>query len=277
MQKVYVFNNQEAASKWLAMTFSALIAKNNRLNKKTTLGFATGVTPLLMYRYLIMLNKGTLALEKRFVDDKNIELQKPISWKNVTTFNLDEFVGVNEKHPELFFNYMKQHLFNDLDLKPENIHFPNGNAIDIEKAAQAYEAAISENGNIDLQLISLGINGHMAYNEPGTPLDSLTHVATLSAETRKNLVTQGKFKDLQETPTLALTVGVGTILEKMNHVIMVAFGTSKAQMVSLMLEGTVNSEVTASALQNHKNCLFVLDKEAASKLKGTNLQIIPMN
>lgn len=277
MQKVLVFKSQESASEYLAITFAAKIAKNNSLNKKTILGFATGVTPLLMYKHLIALKKGTFTTQTNFLNNQSVDLRNPVSWENVITFNLDEFVGVTKDHSELFFNYMQTHLFKDLNLQPQNIHFPDGNASDIKLSAQNYEDEITKNGNIELQLISLGINGHMAYNEPGTPLDSWTHEATLSPETRRNLVAQKKFDSLEATPTSALTVGVKTILEKMNEVIMVSFGKTKAEMTKLMIEGPVNSQITASALQNHKNCIFILDKDAAIKLNGKNIELIHMD
>jgi glucosamine-6-phosphate deaminase len=161
---------------------------------------------------------------------------------------------------------MNDYLFKDLDLNPQNIHFPNVYTNDKTKAAQDYETAIKNFNGIDFQLITLGINGHMAYNEPGTPLDTYTHVAKLSDETRNNLVAKKKFSDLKTTPTEAMTVGVKTILE-MRQVILASFGTSKAEMTRRMLQEPITPKVTSSALQKHKNCVFILDQEAASKLK----------
>lgn len=288
MQEIIVFKNQEQASDWLSLVFSAMIAKHNAQQKRTVLGFATGVSPLIMYEKLIAIHQGKYQIdqttftkllkvtEQLFDIDlkillKNHDIQKhelpieSLSWKEVVTFNLDEFIGLNKDHKEEFANYMNRYLFKDLDLNRKNIHFPNVYTNDKVKAAQDYETAIKNFNGIDLQLVSLGMNGHMAYNEPGTPLDTYTHVATLSDETRDNLVAQKKFSDLKTTPTHAMTVGVKTILE-MKQVIMIAFGTSKAQMTRRMLQEEVSSEVTSSALQKHKNCVFIFDQAAASKL-----------
>jgi glucosamine-6-phosphate deaminase len=160
---------------------------------------------------------------------------------------------------------MDTHLFQFLNLKESNIFIPDGLSNDPHGEAIKYEEAIDAKGGIDLQYITLGTNGHMAYNEPGTKLDTLTHVVKLDDETRKVLVKQNKFPTYNETPDSAITVGVQTIA-KMKEVMMVVVGAHKADIAKEMVEGPVTEKVPSSALQNHKNCIFVFDKAGASKL-----------
>ena len=241
-QKIILFKNSEMASTWVANYFNDYIKKN----PKAVLGFATGVSPLLTYKLLQKYSKeGT-------------------NWEGITSFNLDEFIGVPVEHPESFKAQMMNNLFNGVNIKKENILLPNGLAEDPKTEANKYEKLIKSKGGIDLQYISLGANGHMAYNEPGTSLDTLTHVAELEDFTRKVLVEQKKFPTYDETPKNAITVGVKTIM-KFKEMIMVSLGESKAEPTKKMLEGPITSDIPSSALQKHKNTVFVLD-EAASKL-----------
>lgn len=241
-KEIILFKNADMASIWVANYFDEYI-KNN---PKSVLGFATGVSPLLTYKLLKKYSKeGT-------------------NWEGITAFNLDEFIGVPIDHPESFRSQMMKNLFNGVNIKKENIFLPNGLSDNPKKEAKTYEKLIKSKGGIDLQYISLGANGHMAYNEPGTSLKTLTHVAKLEDFTRKVLVEQKKFSSLDETPVSAITVGVKTIM-KFKGMIMVALGDSKAEPTKKMLEGPITSDIPSSALQKHKNTVFVLD-EASSKL-----------
>jgi glucosamine-6-phosphate deaminase len=189
----------------------------------------------------------------------------------VVTFNLDEFVGIDPNHPQAFVKQMRNNLFDHIDINPENINIPNCEATNAEKEAEKYENTIIQKGPIDFQYISLGVNGHMAYNEPGTSLESKTHVAKLTSETIVDMVNKGKFASNEDAPKEAITMGVQTLLKYTEKMMMVSYGLHKAEVTRVMLEDKPNSEVTASALQNHKNCFYVLDKDAASKLSDKTL------
>ncbi len=243
MNKIYIFKDAERASVWVADYFDKYI----QANPNAVLGFATGTSPLLTYKLL---------------QEKS---QQGTSWEGIKSFNLDEFIGVPVEHPESFRSQMTNNLFKGVNIKEENIFLPDGLVNDPENEADRYEELIDSMGGIDLQYISLGANGHMAYNEPGTSLDSLTHVAEIAEFTRHILVEQNKFSTFEETPATAITVGVQTIM-KFKENIMVALGESKAVPAQKMLEGPVSSDIPSSALQNHPNTTFILDKEAAKLL-----------
>ncbi len=243
MNKIFLFKDADQASTWIAEYFDKYI-KNN---PNAVLGFATGTSPLLTYKLL---------------QDKS---QNGTDWSNIKSFNLDEFIGVPVEHPESFRSQMTNNLFKGVNIKPENIFLPDGLVSDPVAESEKYENLIKELGGIDLQYISLGANGHMAYNEPGTELDTLTHVAKIADFTRNVLVEQNKFSSFEETPATAITVGVETIMNFKENV-MVALGESKAVPAQKMLEGPVTKDIPSSALQNHKNTIFILDEPAAKLL-----------
>ncbi len=248
--KIYLFKDADIASTWVANYFNDYIKKK----PNAVLGFATGVSPLLTYKLLQKFSKnGT-------------------SWEGITSFNLDEFIGVPIDHPESFRSQMMNNLFKGVNIKPENILLPDGLSENPEEEANKYEKLIKSKGGIDLQYISLGANGHMAYNEPGTSLKTLTHIATLEDFTRKVLVEQKKFPSYEETPDRAITVGVKTIMN-FKEMIMVALGESKAIPTQKMLEGPITSDIPSSALQKHKNTIFVLDEAAAKLLDLSKFEV----
>ncbi len=253
MNKIILFKDAEKASIWVADYFDKYINEN----PNAVLGFATGTSPLLTYKLL---------------QEKS---QQGTSWENIKSFNLDEFIGVPVEHPESFRSQMNNNLFQGVNIKEENIFLPDGLVINPEEEAIRYENKINELGGIDLQYISLGANGHMAYNEPGTPLDSLTHVATIADFTRNVLVEQNKFNSFDETPNTAITVGVKTIMNFKENV-MVALGESKAEPAKKMLEGPIVSDIPSSALQEHPNTTFILDEAAAKLLDLSKHQVIDM-
>ncbi len=253
MNKIYLFKDATKASVWVADYFDTYI-KNN---PNAILGFATGTSPLLTYK--LLQEKSAAGTD----------------WSNIKSFNLDEFIGVPIGHPESFRSQMQNNLFKGVNIKPENIFLPDGLVTDLEAEAKRYENQINELGGIDLQYISLGANGHMAYNEPGTELDTLTHVAEIADFTRNILVEQNKFASFDETPNSAITVGVQTIMNFKENV-MVAVGESKAEPAKKMLEGPITSEIPSSALQNHPNTIFVLDEAAASLLDLSKHEVIDL-
>lgn len=209
------------------------------------LGFATGSTPLGLYAELVkMCEEGT------------------ISFKDVTTFNLDEYVGLDPAHDQSYRYFMDTNLFNHIDLDPARVHIPSG--IDTSDDALAgYDQAIAEAGGIDMQLLGIGCNGHIGFNEPGTPLESLAHVVELTQNTRE--VNARFFESLDEVPTHAATMGVKTVMNA-RKLLLIALGEAKADAIKATVEGPVTPECPASVLQLHPDAIVFCDEAAASKL-----------
>ena len=212
------------------------------------LGLPTGSTPIKTYQKLIQLFR-----------------EGRVSFKHVVTFNMDEYVGLPENHPESYHSFMKQHLFAFIDIAPENINLPNGNAPDLVAECQRYEEKIAALGGIELFLGGVGSDGHIAFNEPGSSLSSRTSVKSLNNET---IAANARFfdNDISKVPTMALTVGVGTIMDA-RQVVIVATGAGKALAVAKWVEESVSHAFPISALQLHRNCVLVLDEEATLELK----------
>lgn len=250
MRKIIIFKRVDDLQKYTAKKFIDTVLNN----PKATIGFATGVSPVPAYKIV-------------YEDHQ----KNGTSWKNVTTFNLDEFVGIDKNDPQSFVRQMKDNLFNHIDVSEENVNIPDASTKNPTAESKKYETIIQKKGPIDFQYISLGVNGHIAYNEPGTPLDTLTHVASLTKETIEDMVTKGKFKSYDEAPKHAITMGVKTLLDSTKEILMVSFGAQKAEVTRAMLEDTPNTEVTATALQSHGNITYILDESAASKLSKETL------
>ncbi len=217
------------------------------------LGLPTGSSPLAMYRELIKLHKDGV-----------------ISFKNVVTFNMDEYVGLEKSHPESYYSFMHKNFFNHVDIPEENINMLDGNPGDLsEKALKAecarYEAKIKEVGGVDLFLGGIGVDGHIAFNEPGSSLTSRTRDKELTMDTR---IANSRFfdGDVDKVPELALTVGVGTILDAREVLIMVN-GHGKARALWHAVEGSYNHMWTISALQTHEKGIIVCDEGATVELK----------
>ncbi len=211
------------------------------------LGLPTGSTPLAMYQHLIQKHRAG-----------------QLSFEHVLTFNLDEYVGLAPGHPQSYHSYMNQEFFRHIDLPAQNIHILDGNATDLEQECQQYETAISARGGLDLCIGGVGEAGHIAFNEAGGRLNSRTHLQRLDASTRS---ANARFfeQDANQVPTYALTMGVGTILEA-REVMILATGPRKALAVYHALEGQVTPEWPVSALQKHGRSLIVCDEAAAQKL-----------
>lgn len=222
-------NSYEEMSKMAAAIFTEQI-KNK---PKSIIGLATGSTPEGLYKELIKLyNAGELSL------------------RDVTTFNLDEYVGLHRDDKASYWTYMHENLFNHIDLDDEQIHLPKGDAEDLAAECAAYEAAITAAGGIDLQLLGIGVNGHVGFNEPGTSFDSLTHVVELTESTRE--ANKIYFDNYDAVPTLAVTMGIQTIMNA-KQVVLVAFGESKAEAMARLKSGVVTEDMPASQLCNHPN------------------------
>ena len=217
-------------------------------NEKPVIGFATGSTPLGVYNYFIEeYKKGNADFSK------------------VTAFNLDEYVGVEKSHPLSFATAMKEALFSHINIQSENIHALNGAADHMDEECARYEKLI-EDHPIDIQILGIGMDGHIAYNEPGSPLDGTCHVVDLFNESIESSLDYG-FDDVNDVPRQGVTQGVGTIM-KAKTLIMMAKGEKKAKLVERMLYGEVSSSFPSSVIQNHDNVIVVLDKAAAKYVKG---------
>lgn len=195
--------------------------------------------------------------------------QVAVDTSQLTTFNLDEYIGLSAEHPQSYNFYMYQHLFNHLNLPAHNVHLPNGLASNIDTACQAYSDAIKSKGGLDLQLLGIGSNGHIGFNEPHTCFNSRTHVVELSEQTR---IDNGRFFDHQnETPTHAITMGIQDILDA-KEIILVATGRNKTNIMAQLFESAVDEALPASALKQHHNLTIVLDREAAALLPAETLK-----
>ncbi len=186
-----------------------------------------------------------------------------IDFSDVNTFNLDEYLGLPVEHTQSYRNFMNQNLFNHINLKPDNINFLDGMTDDIDGECASYEAKMEDLGGIKLQILGIGRDGHIGFNEPGTPLYSRTGYVTLAAETIED--NKRFFKSASEVPRWALSMGVGTILEA-QEILLLATGANKADAISGMIEGPITAMNTASALQMHNNVTVVIDESAAAKL-----------
>ena len=207
--------------------------------EKPVLGLATGSTPERTYELLV----------EKF---KN----KEVSFKNTTTFNLDEYVGLSPTNEFSYSYYMNHYLFNHVDIKDENIFIPNGLAKDLEEECEKFEQTIKERGPIDLHILGVGLNGHIGFNEPGTPFTSRTHVAKLEESTRQ--ANSRFFTSIEEVPKLALTMGIGTIMEA-KEIILLIQGEHKAEILQKIVHGEVTEDVPASVLQLHPNATLITD------------------
>lgn len=210
------------------------------------LGFATGGTPLETYRELVARHRAGR-----------------IHFNAVTTFNLDEYVGLPREHEQSYDHFMRAHLFEQADFQLERCHLPDGMSRDLRAACEQYETLIEQAGGIDLQLLGIGVDGHIAFNEPGSSLASRTRIKALSEQTRRD--NARFFASIDDVPKLAITVGVGTILDA-KHVLLLATGSHKASAVRAFIEGPVTAQVPASALQLHPRVSVLLDNEAAGWL-----------
>lgn len=226
----------------------AIRRKAQHTDRPFVLGLPTGSTPLATYKRLVELHRAG-----------------EVSFRNVVTFNMDEYVGLAEEHPESYHTFMWQNFFQHIDIDPKNVHILNGNAEDLDAECEAYEAAIEAAGGIDLFLGGVGEDGHIAFNEPFSSLTSRTRIKTLTADT---IAVNSRFfgGDISLVPTQALTVGVATILSA-KTVIILATGRKKARAVRHAIEGGYNHQWTVSALQTHPRGIIVCDDAAVEELR----------
>lgn len=230
---------------------AALIALQIKRKPDSVLGLATGDTPLLMYQELVRIyQKGELDFSK------------------VKTFNLDEYLGLEKEDPQSYFYYMKEQLFRHINIQPENINIPNGMAQDRNLECSSYEAKIKETGGIDLQVLGIGVNGHIGFNEPDKNFEALTHVVSLD---EKTIISNARFfESMKEVPTKAISMGIKTIFHA-KKVVLLANGETKAKAVAKMVRGKIIPKVPASILQLHKDVTIVVDQEAGQLLQKNEI------
>lgn len=239
----------EQAAHWSAQYIVDKInAFNPTAERPFVLGLPTGGTPLLTYKALIELNKTGA-----------------VSFKHVVTFNMDEYVGIDPEHPESYRSFMYNNFFNHIDIQEENINLLNGRADNLDIECQRYEAKIQHYGKIHLFLGGVGVDGHIAFNEPASSLASRTRVKTLTEDTR---IVNSRFfdHDINQVPKLALTVGVGTLLDA-DEILLLITGHNKALALEAAVEGSVNHLWTVSALQLHPKSIIACDEPATMELK----------
>jgi glucosamine-6-phosphate deaminase len=223
-----------------------IIAKLVRTKPDAVLGLATGSTPLLLYRELIRMHR-----------------EEGLDFSGVTTFNLDEYIGLSADHPQSYNRFMRDHLFRHINVSHENVHIPDGMTDDVPGTCRSYEQRIREAGGIDLQVLGIGSDGHVGFNEPTSSLASRTRIKTLTEETLQD---NARFFDQPEQqPHHVITMGIGTVMES-GQVVLLAFGEQKAEAIAAAVEGPVSSMMPASALQFHPKTHMLLDEPAAGKL-----------
>lgn len=240
--KIYKEKDYDAVSKRAAALVAAQIKEKN----DSILGLATGSSPVGMYKELVeMYNAGEL------------------SFKNIRTVNLDEYAGLADDDVNSYHYFMNQHLFSQVDIDPANTHLPNGIAADPDAECASYEAMVQALGGADLQVLGLGENGHIGFNEPGTPFTETTHLVDLTESTIR--ANSRLFEKIEDVPRQAYSMGIKTIMSA-KHILLIVTGTAKADALAKVLTGPVTEDVPGSVLQNHPDVTVISDEAAASQL-----------
>ncbi len=245
---VKIFSEAKEGSAFAAGEIARLIREKQDKGLPCVLGLATGSTPKSLYAKLVRMHR-----------------EEGLSFKNVITFNLDEYYPIEKDAWQSYNNFMHRHLFDHVDIDPENINIPDGDLPkeEIKKHCAAYEKKIEEVGGIDLQVLGIGNNGHIGFNEPGSSIFSKTRLINLENSTR--LANAYEFANISEVPRLAVTMGISTIM-KARRILLMAWGPAKAVVVRKSVEGPVTESCPASLLQQHQDCTFIVDEVAASEL-----------
>lgn len=245
---VKIYADSKSGSVAVAKEIAALIRDKQSKKETCVLGLATGSTPKSLYAELVRMHK-----------------EEKLSFKNVIAFNLDEYYPIENTALQSYSRFMRANLFDHVDIKEKNIHIPDGqiNKEDIKKHCLQYEKMIDDAGGIDLQILGIGNNGHIGFNEPGSGIYSRTRLITLDNSTR--IANAYEFANISQVPRLAVTMGISTIL-KAKRIILMAWGQSKAPVIKKAVEEDDNEHVPASLLQNHENASFYIDEAAAAEL-----------
>jgi glucosamine-6-phosphate deaminase len=247
--RIIIHDNYEALSKWVAYNLAQKINKAKPTKDRPfVLGLPTGSSPIGTYQQLV-----------------DIHRQGKVSFRNVVTFNMDEYVGLPEEHPQSYHYFMWHHLFSHVDIPAANVNILNGNAPDLEEECDTFEERIRKIGGIDLFLGGIGPDGHIAFNEPGSSLSSRTRIKTLTYDTR---LANARFfeNDIHKVPKTALTVGVATVMDA-REVMIIVSGISKARALQKAVEEGVNHMWTVSMLQLHRHGMIACDEDATLELK----------
>ncbi|WP_053363385.1 glucosamine-6-phosphate deaminase [Bacillus sp. FJAT-27251] len=223
-----------------------IIIDKVRSNPGINLGLATGSTPVGMYENLVKDHQ-----------------EKGTSYKSVKTFNLDEYIGLSSENPNSYRSFMNEQLFNHIDIPIENTHVPHGDAKDSHQECAEYEALLKKHGGVDLQILGIGGNGHIGFNEPGTSFQSETHIIELAESTRR--ANARFFNSLEEVPTQAITMGIASIMES-KEILLLVSGEKKNQALKQLLEGDVSEDFPASVLKTHPNVTIIADEAALSEV-----------
>jgi len=240
--KLYITEDYESASQKAFEVMKSVVKDN----PKARLGLATGSSPVRLYELMCedCQNGGT-------------------SYKDVSTFNLDEYYGLEPTHPQSYYYFMNEHLFKGIDIKPENCHVPSGQG-EIEKICDEYNALLDENPR-DIQLLGIGSNGHIGFNEPGTSFDSVTHYVKLKESTIQDNAKLFFDGDIDAVPKSAMSMGIKNIMDA-KMILLIATGERKQDAVKGLVEGPITEDLPASILQMHDNAIVIVDKAAAAKL-----------
>lgn len=231
----------------LSLTAAQIIQKQLLKKPDSVLGLATGSSPLGMYKNLIAMYKKGL-----------------ISFKNVHSINLDEYIGLSENHPQSYHYFMAKKLFDHIDIDKKNTHIPNGLSCNLAEEMMAYEALIDRLGGQDIQILGIGENGHIGFNEPANKLELFTHVENLAESTIK--ANSRFFDKIDDVPKSAISMGIGSIF-KAKHIVLIASGIKKAPIMKEFFDSTVSSLLPASFLKLHKNVTLIMDKESANLIE----------
>lgn len=244
---VKIFPNAAQGSKMVAEEIAQLIRDKAAKGQHCVLGMATGNTPVLLYKELVRMHR-----------------EEGLSFKNVVTFNLDEYYPIHKDAYQSYWSFMHRNLFNHIDIDPANIHIPDGNwpKDEIKKYCAAYEQKLTDLGGVDLQLLGIGLNGHIGFNEPGSGQFSRTRLVNLDNTTR--IANTYEFENLSKVPRMALTMGISNIMQS-KRILLMAWG-QKAAIVARSVEGEVTEQVPASILQQHADCTFIIDEAASTEL-----------
>jgi len=237
---VIVKDYHELSSKAAQLIADQIIKKKN-----TVLGLATGSTPNGMHKELIRLNQ-----------------ERKVDFSEVITFNLDEYYSLTPEHPQSYYFFMWDSFFKHINIKKENVHLLNGITENVSKECAQYEALIKKSGGIDLQILGIGDNGHIGFNEPDISLNTRTHLVNLTAKTIR--ANSRFFNTAQEVPKQAITMGIGTIM-RARKIILLANGKRKARVIKKTIDGSITTKVPASVLQLHNDVIIIVDQEAASQ------------
>lgn len=240
--RIIVLDNYEEMSKKAAL----MITSQVMLKPSSVLGLATGDTPLGMYNELIKLYK-----------------KDQVDFKEVKTFNLDEYYGLKRDDSQSYYNYMINNLFNSINIDIENINIPDGMATDVKASCAEYEDKIKEFGGIDMQVLGIGTNGHIGFNEPDINFEAVTHLVNLDAQTIE--ANSRFFGSRNDVPVKAISMGIKTIMNS-KKIILLASGLGKAEAIQSALKGKINPNIPASILQLHNDVTVIIDKKAASNL-----------